>query len=100
MLKNFRCYQMAKNIHQLCEKLPLKGEMKSQLSRATLSIALNLAEGSGKFEKAEQKRFFKIAFASIRETQAILEIIAADEVAAKLDRLAAATWRLLGAPPE
>jgi len=46
---------MAKEIHQLTEKLPIKGEVRSQLSRATLSIVLNLAEGSGKFEKKEQK---------------------------------------------
>ena|SRR6185312_14443173 len=98
MLKNFRCYQMAKDIHQLCEKLPLKGEVRSQLSRATLSIVLNLAEGSGKFEKKEQKRFFKIAFASIRETQAILDLLENQEVVAKVDSLAAATWRLIGRP--
>ena len=98
MLKNFRCYQMAKNIHQMCEKLPLKGEVRSQLTRATLSIVLNLAEGSGKFEKKEQKRFFKIAFGSIRETQAILDLLDACEVAAKVDSLAAATWRLIGPP--
>ena len=99
MLKNFRCYQMAKEIHQLTEKLPIKGEVRSQLSRATLSIVLNLAEGSGKFEKKEQKRFFKIAFASIRETQAILDLLENQEVVAKVDSLAAATWRLIG-PPE
>ena len=98
MLKNFRCYQMAKNIHQLCEKLPLKGEVRSQLSRATLSIVLNLAEGSGKFEKKEQKRFFKIAFASIRETQAILDLLENQDAAAKVDSLAAATWRLIESP--
>jgi len=89
---------MAKDIHQLCEKLPLKGEVRSQLSRATLSIVLNLAEGSGKFEKKEQKRFFKIAFASIRETQAILDLLENQEVVAKVDSLAAATWRLIGRP--
>src|SRR6185312_5683336 len=99
MLKNFRCYQMAKEIHKICEELPVKGEVKSQLNRATLSIVLNLAEGSGKFEKNDQRRFFKIAFASIRETQAILDVLAAHEVATKTDTLAAATWRLIR-PPE
>jgi four helix bundle protein len=98
MLKNFRCYQMAKEIHQTCEKLPIKGEVKSQLNRATLSIVLNLAEGSGKFEKNEQRRFFKIAFASIRETQAILDLLNANEAADKVDSLAAATWRLIRPP--
>jgi len=95
MLSNFRCYQLAKEIHNLCEQLPLKGEIKSQLNRASLSIVLNLAEGSGKFEIKEQKRYFKIAFGSIREVQAILDITNNKEGLRKIDHLAAATWCLI-----
>ncbi|MBX7138295.1 MAG: four helix bundle protein, partial [Oligoflexia bacterium] len=40
--------------------------------RATLSIALNLAEGRGKPTRKDQLRFFSIAFGSVRECQAIL----------------------------
>ena len=42
--------------------------------RAASSIALNLAEGSGRFGKKDQKRFFQIALASLRECQAVLDI--------------------------
>ncbi len=97
MLANFRCYQIAKEVFADCEKLPLKGEIKSQLNRAALSIVLNLAEGSGKFEKNDQRRFFKIAFGSIREVQAILDLIKNDEILVKVDRLAASTWCLIKA---
>ena len=100
MLKNFRCYELAKDLFDSCEKLPLKGEIKSQLNRAALSIVLNLAEGSGKFEKNEQRRFFKIAFASIREVQAILDLIKNEDALSKADRLAATTWCLIKAAPK
>ena len=42
--------------------------------RAASSIVLNLAEGRGRGTKADQKRFFHMAFGSVRECQAILDI--------------------------
>jgi four helix bundle protein len=74
MLKNFRCYQMAKKLYSLCIKLSVKGPARDQLHRASLSVMLNLAEGSGRFTKKEQRRFYIMAFASLRETQALLEM--------------------------
>ena len=74
--KNFRSYQLAIQFFHHAKKLPIKGELKDQLHRATSSIVLNLAEGAGKFHyPAEAKRFYRIAFASLRESQGILEII-------------------------
>ena len=35
---------------------------------------LNLAEGSGRFGRKDQKRFYQIALGSFRECQAILEL--------------------------
>ena len=35
---------------------------------------LNLAEGSGRRTKADQRRFFSIAMGSLRESQAILDL--------------------------
>ncbi len=42
--------------------------------RASSSIALNLAEGSGKRTPQDQRRFYAIAFGSLRECQAILDL--------------------------
>jgi len=48
--------------------------LQDQFLRASSSIPLNLAEGSGKSSPADQRRFYSIAFGSLRECQAILEI--------------------------
>ncbi|MGE3386767.1 MAG: four helix bundle protein [Bdellovibrionales bacterium] len=39
-----------------------------------LSIALNLAEGSGKETNADRRRFYQIAMGSLREAQAIIDL--------------------------
>jgi four helix bundle protein len=48
--------------------------MTDQLNRAPLSIAANLAEGNGRFTKADRKHFFMIARASIQECVPLLEL--------------------------
>ncbi len=49
--------------------------LKDQLKRATLSITLNLAEGTGRVSKAEKKRFYTIARSSVFECVAILDVL-------------------------
>ena len=74
-MKNFRTYNLAVDFYRQTQCLKLPGFIKNQLNRAALSIVLNLAEGRGKPSKAEQLRFFHIAMGSLRESQAILELI-------------------------
>lgn len=54
--------------------------MKDQLGRASFSIPLNVAEGSGKFSKADRKNYFTTARASVFECVAILDILKDEEV--------------------
>ena len=69
------------------QSLKLKNPIKDQLNRASLSIALNLAEGSGRTSKRDQKRFYSIALGSVREVQALVKIIRHQELVTKYDRL-------------
>jgi four helix bundle protein len=53
------------------------GEIKDQLDRASISIALNIAEGNGKFSPKDRCRFFDIAHGSALESAAGLDILVA-----------------------
>ncbi len=65
------------------------GFLANQLNRATLSISANIAEGNGRFTKADRKNFFGIARGSVQECVPLLELarrrqLIADEVHADL----------------
>jgi len=48
---------------------------RDQLLRASQSIALNIAEGNGKFRQPDRRRFFAIARASALECAAIQDVL-------------------------
>jgi len=75
MIKNFRTYNLAVKFYRLASSLELNAPLKDQLNRAASSIVLNLAEGSGRASTADKRRFFSIAFGSLRECQAVLDLI-------------------------
>jgi four helix bundle protein len=75
MLKNFRTYQLAVRFYQATRGLRAPDGLRDQLGRAASSVALNLAEGSGKTSKKDRCRFYEIALGSARECEAILELI-------------------------
>ena len=74
MLKNFRTYQLSLGFYQSCQQTRLPGFLKNQLLRAASSISLNLAEASAKPMGADRTRFYRIAFGSLRECQAVLDL--------------------------
>ena len=96
MRKNFRTYQIAVKFCNSCKSIKLSRHLGDQLERAAASIVLNLAEGSGRRTKADQAKFFHIAFGSLRECQAVLDLSLSEEhEAVKLaDKLAAHLYRL------
>ena len=64
-------------VYDLAAQLPKSEEynLKSQISRAATSIALNIAEGSTSQTDAEQARFLGLAIRSLIETVACLHVI-------------------------
>ena len=79
MLSTFKTYQLALKLYRDCEGVKAPHFIKDQLQRATLSIVLNTAEGSAKPTPKERRRFYSIALASCRETQALLQVLRLDE---------------------
>ena len=71
-----------------------------QLLRASSSVALNLAEGSGKPDPKEQRRFYGIAFGSLRECQGIISIenLRDPTLISQSDRLGAMLYKLTRTP--
>jgi four helix bundle protein len=53
---------------------------KDQLRRASLSVVLNIAEGSGRFSQADRKNFFIVSRSSVFECIAILDILKDESV--------------------
>ena len=77
--QNLNVYKKAKSFHIDCKSIILKGKLdryvNDQLGRASFSVALNIAEGSGKFSKADRRNYFTISRASVFECIAILDIL-------------------------
>ena len=96
MLRTFQAFQIAKEIYASCKLLRLPNFLRDQLLRASSSVALNLAEGSGKRTEKEQERFYSIAPGSLREVEAVLELenVFDRELLAKVDRLGAMLFSL------
>lgn len=96
MLNEFQVYQIAKQYFWRCKELKISYFLQDQLLRASSSIVLNLAEGSGRQTPADQKRFYGVALGSLRECQAIvaLERIEDVELIQLSDQLAAMLFTL------
>jgi len=96
MLKNFRTYSLAVSFYQECQKLKLNACLRNQLERASSSIALNLAEGNARRTTRDRKHFFQIAYGSLKESEAILDLASANTALKNLaDSLGAHLYRLI-----
>ena len=96
--KNFRTYQLSLDLYRECQKIKSRREINDQLARASLSVCLNIAEGSGKSSLKDRARFYEISMGSLRETQCILQILNKSEVLPLADKLAAHLYRLIQRP--
>ncbi|MDX1653111.1 MAG: four helix bundle protein [Brumimicrobium sp.] len=77
--QNLTVYKKAKLFHQNAKDLILDKGLtsyeKDQLSRASFSIVLNIAEGSGRFSAKDRRNFFVITRSSVFECVAILDVL-------------------------
>ena len=94
-MKNFRSFKITKDLYRSCQKLPVKGHVRDQLLRASLSICLNLAEGSAKQTEKERRRFYYIALGSQRELHCILELFEFGDISRLSDHLGACIYKLI-----
>ena len=61
--------------NEIIERLPRgRGHFADQLTRASPSIVLNLAEGAGKLSKADKRRYYLTARGSATESAALLDV--------------------------
>ena len=78
-MKNFRTYDLALELHREVQKecavRGVKGELLDQVKRASISVVLNVSEGSGKLTVKDRKRFYSIALGSLREVQACCDLL-------------------------
>ncbi len=76
-------------IYEVAAQLPRSEEynIRSQITRAATSIALNIAEGSTSQTDAEQARFLSMAIRSLIETVACQHIISRRQLLSDLESL-------------
>ncbi|PIS35153.1 MAG: four helix bundle protein [Parcubacteria group bacterium CG08_land_8_20_14_0_20_38_56] len=78
--ENLDVYKKAKELNKeilrfLKENKYIDSYLRDQLRRASISMVINIAEGSGKFSKADKKNFYIIARGSVYECVSLFEII-------------------------
>lgn len=70
-----RAVDFADEVYSLTEQFARGyGFLVDQLNRAALSISANIAEGNGRFTKADRKNFFGIARGSVQACVPLMEL--------------------------
>ena len=93
-MKRFRTLNLAVKLYKRCNEIKTRRSIKDQLDRASLSIVLNLSEGSAKPSEKDRKRFYYIALGSLRETPALIDVENLDHLSNDADILGAHLYRL------
>jgi four helix bundle protein len=89
-------------VGEFLSAISAKAAAKDQLDRTSTSIALNIAEGNGKFSTRDRARFFEVARGSALECAACLEVLfvrnlaSEEQVVTAKERLARIVQMLVG----
>ena len=94
IMKKFKTYQLAVSFYKNSRQLHLQEPIKNQFQKAALSIILNLAEGTAKPTVRDRRKFYYISLGSLREVQAILDIIGHSQLIKEADQLAGYLYKL------
>ncbi|MBK7887418.1 MAG: four helix bundle protein [Bacteroidetes bacterium] len=77
--QNLEVYKKSKLFHLHCKEIILTRKLDSyvrdQLGRASFSVPLNIAEGSGKFSNADRRNYYVTARGSVLECVAVADIL-------------------------
>jgi len=77
-------YQKARDINKKIQKLLIDRKisifLKDQLYRASVSMVINIAEGTGKLSKNDRKNFYVISRGSVFECASLLEMLYDEDV--------------------
>lgn len=72
-------YQKAREVNRKIQNILVNKKINSfirdQLYRASVSVVINIAEGTGKLSKNDRKNFYVISRGSVFETASLLEMI-------------------------
>ena len=99
-MQKLRCLNEATELYQMAKKAKLPTFMKDQLLRASSSVALNLSEGNARRTLKDKRRFFNIAYSSVREVQTIAKLENLKSIYQKADQVGAMTYALTRALSE
>src|SRR5262249_7977243 len=96
-LKTFRTLDLAVEFYEQTMNLKVQGHLRDQLLRAASSIPLNLSEGNAKPSIKEKKRFYQIAYGSVKECQTIFKMMKLKDahLIATADHLGACVYKLM-----
>ena len=96
-----RAVQLAAECHRLARRLPREElDLGRQLRRAAVSVPANIAEGNGRFSRADYLRHLSIANGSLKEAETHLRIaqdcgFLSSQDVRRANQLATDTGRLL-----
>ncbi|MEQ9063504.1 MAG: four helix bundle protein [Vicingaceae bacterium] len=62
-----------RRVESILRRPSIDPNFRNQLKRAAFSILLNIAEGTGRFTKADRKHFYVMARASVYECVAVMD---------------------------
>ena len=94
MTTKLRVLESAMIQYKEIKALSFKGEFRSQIERAALSVVLNLSEGNAKFTRKDKRKFFNISYASNKVVQTLLQLADKNELYKKCDSISAQLYRL------